>query len=80
MQLASETRDHEQKISSSIYVALIDSLFQNPAPLFAGAVLVAIAAVKFSISDRIIVPLAVEIDPALPVRSTCIGTARANPL
>src|SRR5258705_12659527 len=45
MQLASETRDSEQKISSSIYVALIDSLFQNPAPLFAGVVLVAVAAV-----------------------------------
>src|SRR5258707_454452 len=52
MQLASETRDHEQKISSSIYVALIDSLFQNPAPLFAGAVLVAIAAVMTALKTQ----------------------------
>ena len=52
MQLASETRDPEQKISSSIYVALIDSLFQNPAPLFAGAVLVAIAAVMTALKTQ----------------------------
>jgi diguanylate cyclase (GGDEF)-like protein len=52
MQLASETRDPEQKISSSIYVALIDSLFQNPAPLFAGAVLVAVAAVMTALKTQ----------------------------
>jgi diguanylate cyclase (GGDEF)-like protein len=45
MQLASRTGEPDQKISPSIYAALIDSLFQNPAPLFAGAVLVAFAAV-----------------------------------
>ena len=52
MQLASETRDPEQKISPSIYVALIDSLFQNPAPLFAGAVLVAVAAVMTALKTQ----------------------------
>jgi diguanylate cyclase (GGDEF)-like protein len=44
MQLASQSGEADQKISPSIYAALIDSLFQNPAPLFAGAALVAIAA------------------------------------
>ena len=45
MQLASQTRDPDQKMSPSIYAALIDSLFQNPGPLFAGALCAAIAAV-----------------------------------
>ncbi len=44
MQLASQSGEADQKISPSIYAALINSLFQNPAPLFAGAALVAIAA------------------------------------
>jgi diguanylate cyclase (GGDEF)-like protein len=44
MQLASQSGESDQKMSPSIYAALIDSLFQNPAPLFAGAALVAIAA------------------------------------
>jgi diguanylate cyclase (GGDEF)-like protein len=44
MQLASQSGEADQKISPSIYAALIDSLFQNPAPLFAGAALVAVAA------------------------------------
>jgi diguanylate cyclase (GGDEF)-like protein len=44
MQLASQSREIDQKVSPSIYAALIDSLFRNPAPLYAGAILVAIAA------------------------------------
>ena len=44
MQLASQSGEPDQKISPSIYTALIDSLFQNPAPLFAGAIMVAMAA------------------------------------
>jgi diguanylate cyclase (GGDEF)-like protein len=44
MQLASQGREIDQKVSPSIYAALIDSLFRNPAPLYAGAILVAIAA------------------------------------
>ncbi len=52
MQLASETRDPDQKISPSIYAALINSLFQNPAPLFAGAVLVALAAVMTALKTE----------------------------
>jgi diguanylate cyclase (GGDEF)-like protein len=44
MQLATQSDEPDQKISPSIYTALIDSLFQNPAPLFAGAIMVAMAA------------------------------------
>ncbi len=44
MQLASQSREIDQKVSPSIYAALINSLFRNPAPLYAGAILVAIAA------------------------------------
>jgi diguanylate cyclase (GGDEF)-like protein len=45
MQLADRNRDLDLKMSPSIYAALIDSLFQNPAPMFAGAVFAAVAAV-----------------------------------
>ena len=44
MQLAGETRDPDQRMSPSIYAALIDSLFQEPGPLFAGALCAAVAA------------------------------------
>jgi diguanylate cyclase (GGDEF)-like protein len=44
MQLAEQAEDADERMSPSIYAALIDSLFQNPAPLFAGSVLVALAA------------------------------------
>jgi len=45
MQLANQTEELDRTISPSTYAALIDSLFQNPVPLFAGAILVALAAV-----------------------------------
>ena len=44
MQFASQTRDSVQKVSPSIRAALIDSLFETPAPLLAGIVFVAVAA------------------------------------
>ncbi len=44
MQLASQSGEDDQKLSPLIYVALIDSLFESPAPLFAGTVFVAFAA------------------------------------
>jgi diguanylate cyclase (GGDEF)-like protein len=52
MQLASQSREIDQKVSPSIYAALIDSLFRNPAPLYAGAVLVAIAAAMTAAKTR----------------------------
>jgi diguanylate cyclase (GGDEF)-like protein len=45
MQLASPGKDPDQKMPSSIQAALIDSLFQDPGPLFAGALCAAVAAV-----------------------------------
>ena len=44
MQFASRPRETDQKISPSIRAALINSLFEAPAPLFAGIVFAAIAA------------------------------------
>src|SRR5713226_5868507 len=44
MQFTGQNGESDQKVSPSIYAALIDSLFQNPAPLFAGAIMVAFAA------------------------------------
>src|ERR1700737_877393 len=38
MQLADQTKDLDQEMSPSIYAALVDSLFENPVPLLAGAV------------------------------------------
>ena len=45
MQLKLESANPDQKASPPIYAALIDSLFQDPGPMFAGAVCAAIAAV-----------------------------------
>src|SRR3984957_11875659 len=45
MQLAGPIKDSDQKMSPSIYAALIDSLFQDPGPLFAGALCAAVAAI-----------------------------------
>jgi diguanylate cyclase (GGDEF)-like protein len=52
MQLASRSGEPDQKISPSIHTALIDSLFQNPAPLLAGALLVALAAVMTAVKTE----------------------------
>ena len=44
MQLANQIGEQDEKVSPSTYAALIDSLYQNAAPLFAGALMVAFAA------------------------------------
>jgi diguanylate cyclase (GGDEF)-like protein len=51
MQLAGQTTDPDQKISPSIYAALVDSLFQNPGPMFAGAAFAAVAAVMTALKS-----------------------------
>jgi diguanylate cyclase (GGDEF)-like protein len=51
MQLTGQNSDPDQKISPSIYAALVDSLFQNPGPMFAGAVFAAIAAVMTALKS-----------------------------
>jgi diguanylate cyclase (GGDEF)-like protein len=60
MQLAGQTKDPDQKMSPSIYAALVDSLFQNPAPMFAGAVFAAVAAVMTALKsgDNLLWPCA----------------------
>jgi diguanylate cyclase (GGDEF)-like protein len=45
MRLVDQTAESETKMSAPIYAALIDSLYQNPAPLFAGVVSATFAAV-----------------------------------
>src|SRR5882672_6579500 len=45
MQFSGQTTDPDLKMSPSIHAALIDSLFQDPGPLFAGALCAGIAAV-----------------------------------
>jgi diguanylate cyclase (GGDEF)-like protein len=61
MQLAGQTKDPDQKMSPSIYAALVDSLFQNPAPMFVGALFAAVAAVMTALKsgDRLLWPCVV---------------------
>jgi diguanylate cyclase (GGDEF)-like protein len=49
MQLASQTGDPDEKMPPSIYAALIDSLFQDPGPLFAGALCAAMGAIMTAV-------------------------------
>jgi diguanylate cyclase (GGDEF)-like protein len=49
MQLAGQETDPDQKMSQSIYAALVYSLFQNPAPMFAGALCAAVAAIMTAV-------------------------------
>ncbi len=53
MQFTGQNGEPDQKVSPSIYAALIDSLFQNPAPLFAGAIMVAIAAAMTALKTEV---------------------------
>ena len=45
MQLARQSGESDQKMSPSIYAALVDSLFTDPGPMFAGALCAAVAAI-----------------------------------
>ncbi len=49
MQFASQTKDPDQKVSPTIHAALIDSLFQDPGPMFVGALCAAVAAVMTAV-------------------------------
>jgi diguanylate cyclase (GGDEF)-like protein len=53
MQFTGQNGEPDQKVSPSIYAALVDSLFQNPAPLFAGAIMVAIAAAMTAMKTEV---------------------------
>lgn len=60
MQLIDQNKSAEPTMSPTIYAALVDSLFQNPAPMFAGAVTAAIAAVLTAVKtgDQFLWPCA----------------------
>ena len=47
--VARKTRRNQEKLSPAIYAALVYSLFQNPAPMFAGVLCAAIAAVMTAV-------------------------------
>ncbi|HKG99954.1 MAG TPA: EAL domain-containing protein [Bradyrhizobium sp.] len=49
MQLVSQRGDPDQKMSPSIYTALVDSLFQDPGPMFAGVLCAAVAAMMTAV-------------------------------
>jgi diguanylate cyclase (GGDEF)-like protein len=49
MQLAGHNSEPDQKVPPSIYAALVYSLFQNPAPMFAGALCAAVAAIMTAV-------------------------------
>src|SRR4051794_18768364 len=49
MQLNRRNSDLDQKMSPSIYAALVYSLFQNPAPMFAGALCAAVAGIMTAV-------------------------------
>jgi diguanylate cyclase (GGDEF)-like protein len=52
MQLTGQTPEAELKMTPSIHAALIDSLFQDPGPLFAGALCAAVAAVMTALKTE----------------------------
>src|SRR3954454_3737927 len=49
MQLANQSGDPDQTMSPSIYTALVDSLFQDPGPMFAGVLCAAVAAMMTAV-------------------------------
>jgi diguanylate cyclase (GGDEF)-like protein len=51
MQLATQNGDTDSKMSPAIHAALIDSLFQDPGPMFAGALCAAVAAVMTAVKS-----------------------------
>jgi diguanylate cyclase (GGDEF)-like protein len=51
MQLTGQTTDADLKMSPPIHAALIDSLFQDPGPLFAGALCAAVAAIMTALKS-----------------------------
>ncbi len=49
MQLADHNRTNSKSMSPSIYTALVDSLFENPIPMLAGAVCAGTGAVMTAV-------------------------------
>ena len=63
MQLAGQTNDPDLKMSPSIYAALVDSLFENPIPMLAGAVCAGAAGLMTAIKtgNQLLWPIALLI-------------------
>jgi diguanylate cyclase (GGDEF)-like protein len=63
MQLAGQTQDPDLKMSPSIYAALVDSLFENPIPMLAGAVCAGAAGLMTAIKtgNQLLWPIALLI-------------------
>ena len=63
MQLAGQTKDPNLKMSLSIYAALVDSLFENPIPMLAGAVCAGAAGLMTAIKtgNQLLWPIALLI-------------------
>jgi diguanylate cyclase (GGDEF)-like protein len=63
MQFAGQTKNPDLRMSPSIYTALVDSLFENPVPLLAGAVCAGSAALMTAIKtgNQLLWPIALVI-------------------
>src|SRR6266404_5649806 len=63
MQLTGQTKSPDLKMSPSIYAALVDSLFENPVPLLAGAACAGAAALMTAVKtgNRFLWPVALLI-------------------
>jgi diguanylate cyclase (GGDEF)-like protein len=63
MQLTGQTKSPDLKMSPSIYAALVDSLFENPVPLLAGAACAGAAALMTAVKtgNRFLWPIALLI-------------------
>src|SRR3984957_15649048 len=80
MQLVGHTKDPNQEMSPSIYAALVDSLFENPVPLLAGAVCAGAAALMTAIKtgNQLLWPIALLIVAIGLVRAIEVGRYQKN--
>jgi diguanylate cyclase (GGDEF)-like protein len=80
MQLASQTKEPDLKMSPSIYTALVDSLFENPVPLLAGAACAGAAGLMTAIKtgNQLLWPIALLIVVIGLVRAIEVGRYQKN--
>ena len=80
MQLAGQTKDPDLKMSPSIYTALVDSLFENPVPLLAGAVCAGAAALMTAVKtgNQLLWPIALVIVAIGLLRAIEVGRYQKN--
>ena len=80
MQLADQNKDPDLKMSPSIYTALVDSLFENPVPLLAGAVCAGAAALMTAVKtgNQLLWPIALVIVAIGLLRAIEVGRYQKN--